>query len=221
MRRMSIAVTVCALTLAGRAFAQTVPPPQTAPPPTQTPPPATQQAQPPPAGQKPPATATPPLPKPAPVPFPPDAKIGFVDMQSLVNNSKLGKQGQEEMKKLREKLGGPIEAKQKEIVALQNKLQSQQNLVAENVLDGMKRDLGRMQRDLQQMQENLQAEGEQLQADLIANFSSKVQPLVEAIRNEKGLWAVWVPTQDSGLYAVHPGLDLTPEVLKRLDAIVK
>lgn len=224
MRRVTLILTICALSLAGRAYAQGGAPPPTQPPPptttTQQPPPT---QPPPPAGQKPtiPQTpAKPPEPKPV-VPFPADAKIGFVNMQTLVNESKLGKQGQEEMKKLREKLGGPITAKQKELVDLQNKIQTQQNLVAPAVLAGMQRDLERGQRELQQLQETFQIEGEQKQADLIQNFSAKVQPLVEAVRNEKGLWAVWVPTNESGLYAVHPGLDLTAEVLKRLDAAYK
>ena len=222
MRPMQIALTICALAVAAPAFAQGGAPPPTQPPPTTQQPPPAGTAQPP-AGQKPtiPQTpAKPPEPKPV-VPFPADAKIGFVDMQQLVNLSKLGKQGQDEMKKLREKLGAPITAKQKELVDLQNKIQTQQNLVAPAILAGMQRDLERGQRELQALQETFQIESEQKQADLIQNFSSKVQPLVEAIRNEKGLWAVWVPTNESGLYAVHPGLDLTPEVLKRLDATYK
>ena len=222
MRPMQIALTICALAVAAPAFAQGGAPPPTQPPPTTQQPPPTGTAQPP-AGQKPtiPQTpAKPPEPKPV-VPFPADAKIGFVDMQQLVNLSKLGKQGQDEMKKLREKLGAPITAKQKELVDLQNKIQTQQNLVAPAILAGMQRDLERGQRELQALQETFQIESEQKQADLIANFSAKVQPLVEAIRNEKGLWAIWVPTNESGLYAVHPGLDLTQEVLKRLDAAYK
>ena len=223
MRRLTLVLTICALSVAGQAYAQGGAPPPTQPPPTTQQPPPTGTQQPPPAGQKPtiPQTpAKPPEPKPV-VPFPADAKIGFVDMQQLVNLSKLGKQGQEEMKKLREKLGQPITAKQAELVALQSKIQTQQNLVAPAILAGMQRDLERGQRELQSLQETFQIESEQKQADLISNFSAKVQPLVEAIRNEKGLWAVWVPTNESGLYAVHPGLDLTQEVLKRLDAAFK
>jgi Skp family chaperone for outer membrane proteins len=219
MRRLTILLTIGALSLAGPAFAQGGAPPPTQPPPTaQQPPPAT-----PPAGQKPtiPQTpAKPPEPKPL-VPFPPDAKIGFVNMQVLVDQSKLGIAGKEEMKKLRDKLMAPITAKQKELADLQTKMQTQQNLVAPNVFAAMQRDGERLQRELQALQENYQIEGEQKQGDLIANFSAKVQPIVEAVRNERGLWAVWVPTEAGGLYAVHPGLDLTAEVLKRLDAAYK
>jgi outer membrane protein len=219
MRRLTLVLTICALSLAGRAYAQGGAPPPTQPPPTtQQPPPVT-----PPAGQKPtiPQTpAKPPEPKPL-VPFPPDAKIGFVNMQQLVNDSKLGKAGQEELKKVRDKLLGPITAKQKELADLQTKIQTQQNLVAPAVLASMQREGERGTRELQALQESYQIEVEQKQADLIQNFSAKVQPIVEAVRNEKGLWAVWVPTNESGLYAVHPGLDLTPEVLKRLDAAYK
>jgi len=219
MRRLTLVLTICALSLAGRAYAQGGAPPPTQPPPTtQQPPPVT-----PPAGQKPtiPQTpAKPPEPKPL-VPFPPDAKIGFVNMQQLVNDSKLGKAGQEELKKVRDKLLGPITAKQKELADLQTKIQTQQNLVAPAVLASMQREGERGTRELQALQESYQIEVEQKQADLIQNFSAKVQPIVEAVRNEKGLWAVWVPTNESGLYAVHPGLDLTPEVLKRLDTAYK
>ncbi len=213
MTRMTTAFAICALVLAGSAAAQT--PPPTTPPPTQTPPPATQQA-PPPAGQKPPATA--PVAKPV-VPFPADAKIGFIDMQRLVNESKSGKDGQAAMKTLVDRLSADLAKKNKEIQALQDKMKTQQNVVSEAVYNSMGRELERQNREAQTMSENAQIERDQLQADLIQAFSQKVQPVVEAVRNERGLWAVWVLSSEAGIYAVHPGLDLTPDVLKRLDTI--
>ena len=46
-------------------------------------------------------------------------------------------------------------------------------------------------------------------------------PIVEEIRAEKGLWVIFaVQGADGGLavLAANPGLDLSPEVIKRLDA---
>ncbi len=213
MTRMTTAFAICALVLAGSAAAQT--PPPTTPPPTQNPPPATQQA-PPPAGQKPPAIA--PTAKPV-VPFPADAKIGFIDMQRLVNESAPGKRGQAAMKTLVDRLSSELATKNKEIQALQDKMKTQQNVVSEAVYNAMVRDLERKNREAQTMSESAQIERDQLQADLIQEFSQKVQPIVEAVRNERGLWAVWVLSSESGIYAVHTGLDLTADVLKRLDTI--
>ena len=212
MTRMMIGFAFGALTVAGL---MQVPPP-TQPPPT--PPPAGQQA-PPPAGQKPTVPAPAPVPTRPAVPFPPDAKIGFINMQDLVNLSKLGKVGQETMKKTVDRLAAALAAKNKEIQALDDKIKTQQNILAQAVVTQLQRDLERLNREGQAMADNAQIEREQLQADLIADFSQKVQPVVEAVRNEKGLWAIWVLTETSGIYAVHAGLDLTAEVLKRLDAV--
>jgi hypothetical protein len=46
-------------------------------------------------------------------------------------------------------------------------------------------------------------------------FSLKVQPVVEGIRAEKQLWAVFVMNEN--LAAMMPGLDVSGEVVRRLD----
>ena len=90
MTRLTIAIAVCAVLVAGNAMAQTT---QTTPPPVQIPPPTGTQ-------QKPATPPTTPAPKPAatPVPFPPEAKVAYIDLQVVVRDSKLGKNGQESMK---------------------------------------------------------------------------------------------------------------------------
>ena len=50
----------------------------------------------------------------------------------------------------------------------------------------------------------------------MADFSSKVRPVVEGIRAEKQLWAVFLMNET--LVAMMPGLDVSGEVIKRLDA---
>src|SRR5205809_854031 len=116
MTRMTIALALTSLLVAGSAMAQT------APPPTQTPP------------AKPPATTTQtpaPAPKPAvpAEPFPPGAMVAYIDLQRVVADSKLGKQGHDAMQTLNDKLSGDLAAKNKEIVALQDRIKQQQNIV--------------------------------------------------------------------------------------------
>lgn len=217
MRRMTIAVAVSALLVAGSAFAQT-PPTTQIPPPTQTPKP-TPTPTPPPATQKP---ALPmPTPTPAPVPFPPDSKVAFIDLQRIVQDSLLGKQGQEAMKALNDKLGADLAAKNKEIVALQDKIKTQQNVVSDAVLQGMGRDLDKLQRAAQFAQQDAQVQIDQLQKELLGGFQDKVLPLVEALRAEKGLWIIFALGDNSNIAAANAGLDLSAEVVKRLDAAFK
>ena len=52
---------------------------------------------------------------------------------------------------------------------------------------------------------------------LMAEFTDKVIPIAEEIRKERGLWMVYAVGQDSNVIALHEGLDLSLEIVKRLD----
>ena len=78
------------------------------------------------------------------------------------------------------------------------------------------KDIDRAQMDLQYVQQTAQKELDDLQRDLMTAFQSKVLPAVEEVRAERGLWAVWAI--DEGLLAMMPGLDVSAEVVKKLDA---
>ncbi len=200
--------------MAGSAYAQ-LPPPK----PTPTPTPVTQA--PPPATQKPAAPLPMPTPTPAPVPFPAGAMVAYIDLQRVVTESLLGKQGQEAMKGLNDKLGSALAGKNKEILALQDKIKTQQNVVSDAVLTSMGRDLEKMQREAQFMQQDAQVQVDQLNQELLKNFQAQVLPVVEKLREEKGLWVVFALGEQSNIAAAHAGLDLSVEVIKRLDATYK
>ena len=212
MTRLTIAIAVCAVLVAGNAMAQTT---QTTPPPVSIPPPTGTQQKP-----TPPAT---PAPKPAatPVPFPPDSKVAYIDLQVVVRDSKLGKSGQDSMKVLNDKLGSALAAKNKEIQALQEKMKAQQSVVSDTVYNGMAKDLERLGREAQFMQQDAQVQIDQKNAELLQDFQAKVLPLVEELRKEKGLWIIFALGENSNIAAAHAGLDLSGEIVKRLDGTIK
>jgi outer membrane protein len=198
----------------GRALAQTPPAPRpgTTAPTTQAPPPL------------PTAAARPPAPPAVPEPFPPDAKFAFVNMQAIVAESKLGKQGQDEMKALHDKNAVSLNAKAKAIQDMQQQLQSQQGTLSESALQKKLRDLDRAQREATALQQQFTADEQNKNDDLLSAFQEKVLPIIEALRKEKGLWVIFAVQQSDGGLAVasyNSGLDLSPEVVKRLDAAGK
>ncbi len=67
------------------------------------------------------------------------------------------------------------------------------------------------------MQQEAQSERNQLQTELQVEFQRKLNPIIEQIGKEKGLHML-VDIQNSGAVWVDTGLDLTGEVIKRLDA---
>jgi len=225
MKRIPIAVVLSTLYVAAAAAQSTTPPTQRPSTPAQTP--ATQRPTTPsaPPAQTPPTLPTQQAPKPpaAPVPFPADAKIGFVSMQTIVAESKLGKAGSAKMKDLHDKNVAALKGKSDAVTAQQQKIQQQQGVVSEAALGQMTRQLETMQRDLQNTQAQYTSDEQNLNEDLLSDFQTKVSPIIEAVRAEKSLWVIFA-VQDSdnpgmiSIASANEGLNLSMEIVKRLDA---
>jgi Skp family chaperone for outer membrane proteins len=110
------------------------------------------------------------------------------------------------------------------VQALEAKAQSQAAVLSPEAMGNMRRELDRVNRELEFMKQQAQADVDLKNQELLAGFSQRVLPIVEAIRNEKGLWVIFAVQQDDGgggtlmVAAAHPGVDLTLEVVRRLNA---
>lgn len=197
MHKKTFVMALAAVLIAGAAFAQT-------PPPTQAPPPAA------PAPQ----AAAPATPPPA---FPADAKIGFVDLQTVVGQSALGRAGSSQLEALSKKLESELSAIQTKLKEAQTKQQTQSQLLSEVVAAQLAKDIDRLTRELNFKQQEAQSELETMQADLLQDFQRKVLPILETLAKEKNLHAVF-NVADTGAVYVFPGLNLSPELVKRVDA---
>jgi Skp family chaperone for outer membrane proteins len=201
MNRVKLSTMAAALALtAAPVFAQ-APKPQTPPAPSTG------------AGQA-PATATPPAPRP-PVPFPQDAKYAFVDVQGVAGQSAAGKAAATRLKTLTDEKQKAIADKAKQLQALQAKQQAA-GILSDAARAQLDKDVDKLQREIQFDQQNAQADLQSLNSDLMNDFQQKLAPIIEEIAKEKGLYMVFTP--DSGFAYVNPGLDITLEVVKRLDA---
>jgi outer membrane protein len=167
-----------------------------------------------------------PAPAPAPalptvLPFPADARVAFLDMQAVVSQSKLGKAGLEKMKALTDKKTAELQAKTKQLQTLQQEVQSGGSVLSAAVLTQKNREIERLSSEVQFAQEQAQADVDALQRELLDEFSAKALPIVEEIRKERNLWVVFALGDGSGVAAVNAALDVSAEVVKRLDAATK
>jgi signal transduction histidine kinase len=196
MKPVTLVATLVAVLIAGPAAArQTQTPATPAPRPTA------------------PAPQTPtPSPPAVPVPFPADAKIAFVNMQLIVNDSKLGKTGQDQMKKLADTKAAEQTTLNKQIQTLQTELQTQGSVLAAAVVQSKTAELDKLQRQAQFNQQQAQVDVDNLQQRLFDDFTDKVLPIIEEIRAEKGLWVVFAAGEGTGVAALHKGLDLSATV---------
>jgi Skp family chaperone for outer membrane proteins len=198
-----VAVVLTGLT-AAPSFAQAgaaAPKPQT-PPPAAKPP-----AQPP---------AQPAAPKPEPVPFPADAKYAFVDMQGVASSSVAGKAASAKLKALTEAKQKELGDKSKQLQALTTKRDTSLGVMNETARQQLDKDIDKLQREIQFAQSNAQADVQALNNELMSEFQQKLAPIIEAVAKEKGLYMIFTP--DSGFAFLHPGLNITDDVIKRLDA---
>jgi outer membrane protein len=195
--KMTIVVAAVSAVAAGPALAQTTPPAQ------------------------PPAKPTTPAPAPpaaeAPRPYPEGAKIAFFDVQAVASNSVEGKAATGKIQELEKKKIGEIQAKNKQLEDARTKLQSTSGIMNDQARLALEKDVDRLTREVQFMQQEAQSERQQLTNELQMEFQRKLGPVLDQIAKEKQLHMLFDFNTSGALWG-DPGLDLTGEIIKRLDA---
>ena len=202
--KSSMLLAVLMAAVAVPTFAQTAPP--AAPPKPQTPP------------ATPPAAAAAPAPAPKPVvPFPADSKIAFVDVNAVAANSQAGKDASKKLQDFQSKKVAELGEKNKQLTAMTTRRDSGTGVLNDAARAQLDKDIDKLQRDIQFQQQNAQAEFQDLQTEVQNDFQKRLVPVIDELAKEKGLYAIY-SIADSGAAYVHPGLDLSAEITKRLDA---
>jgi outer membrane protein len=153
----------------------------------------------------------------APMPFPEGSKIAYVRLQVIASNSAEGKAATAKIQEFTKKKTAELGDKNKALEALRNKLLQGGTVLSDQARNQMEKDIDKMTRELQFAQQDAQAEQQQLTQELQNEFQTKLNPIIDQIAKEKGLLMVF-SVDDSGAIWVNTGLDLSAEVMKRLDA---
>jgi outer membrane protein len=142
--------------------------------------------------------------------------IGYVDMQQVLQESKLGKQAQE---KLKEKFGPKSEefAKEEKAIAQQKQaLERDKPLMSKDQIkkkeDEIQKKIEAFQKSAGGIQQELQKEQQKLAQAIVG----PAQEAVQALSKEKKMGMVFERGQ-AGIIYTDSALDLTKEVIKRLD----
>ena len=200
----SVALTIFALS-AAPVLAQT----PAAPAKPATPAPAPQQ----------PAPAPAPAPQP-PAPFPAGAKIAFFNPQAVFQASADGRAAVTRVNALIQKKQTENADKAKLLQGNQQKLQTSGSVMNEAARVQLEKEIEKQTKDAERFQQDAQAEINELQQEVQNEFVKKLSPIVEALAVEKGLHLVF-NASESGIAWAAPGLDLTQDVIKKLDAQAK
>jgi Skp family chaperone for outer membrane proteins len=173
-----------------------------------------QQAQPP--ATPPPAPAAPATPPP-PVPFPQGANVAYVNLQGVMSGSADGKAAQAKLQTETKKKSAEAEGMMKTMQANQQKLQTTSNLMTAEARAQLEKDIEKQMKAGERFEQDAQAELQELQRQLQEEYNKKLFPVLEQMAKDMNLNLLF-SVADSGLIWARPGLDLTAEAIKRMDA---
>jgi outer membrane protein len=208
----SLVLFLCAAPVLAQSGSQAKPAPQSNPAPTASQAPA----------QKPPA-AQPSTPAPTvqpPVPFPQDAKIAFVNLQRVATESAEGKNSVAKVNNLVQSKQNEGADRNKALQANQQKLDQSGSVLSESARAQLQKEIERQQTEIQRFQQDAQSEINDLQQQLQTDFINKISPVLQAVATERKLQILF-NASDAGFAWVDPGLDLTDDVIQKLDAASK
>jgi outer membrane protein len=196
------AVALSLILSASPSFAQTPPPGQPAPKPTT---PTTPTA--------PPAQTAP---APAPKPFPEGAKVAYINIQRIANESTEGKQATAKVQALVQKKQAEANEKNKQLQADQQKLAAGGSVMSEAARAELEKKIERQNIELQRMTQDAQQDVQELQQQLQGEFQQRLMPIVQQVAQQKGIHVLF-SAADSGIVWADAGLDITADVIKQFD----
>lgn len=155
-----------------------------------------------------------------PAPFPEGAKVAYVVLQRVANDSAEGRAATERIKALQQKRATELAEKQKQIQGIQAKLEKEVSVLSTTAQADLTKQAERINTEIQRFTQDAQAEIGELQQQLMQQFEARVQPVLDAVAKEKGLHFIF-NAPEAGLIWADPGLDVSADVIKRLDATAK
>jgi outer membrane protein len=152
------------------------------------------------------------------VPFPAGAKYAYVNLPLLTQLSADGKAAAASFQAEQKKKMAEAEAKANKMKADQQRLETGGSVMSADARSALEKDIERQQRDGERFEQDAQQELNDLQNKLQTEYNKKLFPVLEQLAKDHGLQLLF-SAAESGLIWAEPGLDLTLEAVKKMDAL--
>jgi outer membrane protein len=151
--------------------------------------------------------------------FAQESKIAAVDFERVVVGSAAGKKAADQWNAKYAEHQKGLEARQKEIEDLQNKLKTQASILSDSAKADITRDADRKTTELNRLSEDAQKQMEDLRAQLLQPISEIAQRVLQGYATEKGYTVIVdVSNPQSNIIHVNEKADITDDVIKRIDS---
>jgi outer membrane protein len=151
---------------------------------------------------------------------PATTKVGYVDLQRTLNETKIGKKARKQLEKDKDAKQKDLDKASKDLEASAAELNKQRAVLKPDVLREREMELQRKYIELQEKYMQLQQELAQMEAKLVRDIFSKAAPVIEEIGKRDGYTMILEKSESAVLWAA-PVTDITTEVNQKLDAAGK
>ncbi len=170
-----------------------------------------------PAAAAPQAPAPTPAQPPAPRPFPQGAKVAYVVLQRIANESADGRVATTRIQALQQKKAAELTNKQQQLTTLQAKLEKEGSVMSASAAADLQKQVEKINVEVQRFTQDAQAEVQELQQALQNEFQQRLEPVLQLVAQEMGLQFIF-NGPDAGLVWADAALDISSEIIKKLDS---
>ncbi len=143
-------------------------------------------------------------------------KIGYVDINKVINESKAGKEIKRQFVEYMNSVQNQLKALQEEINKLKEEIQTKGRFMDEETLKKKRLELERKMSDYKILYQDAQRELRQRDQQASEKVMGMLKKIIEKIGKKEGFTIILEKTQSAILYA-SPKIDLTDRVLKAFD----
>ena len=143
-------------------------------------------------------------------------KVGVVDLQRCLNESKEGQKISQILKKKKDDLQRRLDAKQRELLELRKELGKQAMMLSMDAQEGKKRTIERKTRELEYLYKDLNEEMARSQGKERKRIFNKLEKIIDKIGSEEN-YNLIMEKRAGGVLYFSETIDITDQVIKAYD----
>ena len=144
-------------------------------------------------------------------------KLGFIDSQAILNQGPGARQAQQQFEADMARYRAEVDQLGRELQDLIARYEQQEAMLSEDAKANRQEEIRLKQSQYQERISELEQQAGQRQAELVEPVMERINAVIEDIR-EDGSYSIIFDVAAQGIIAADPALDLTAEVVRRLQA---
>ena len=143
--------------------------------------------------------------------------MAYVVLQRIANESADGRVATTRIQALQQKKAAELNEKNKQLTTMQQKLEKEGAVMNAGAAAELQKNIEKLNVEVQRFTQDAQAEVQELQQQLQNEFQERLTPVLSQVANDMGLHYVF-NGPDAGLVWADAALDISSEVIKKLDS---